>query len=168
MGDNSIYLYWEIAGNTACEFIIVERSTDETTWHGLKTIVCSVSLSSAAQFFYVDAHLQSGKYYYRLKLVSNTGSSVFSNIALAEIAENNTDIFLPETGGANIQLFIGGITNTDEWDVTVLSTAASLTLKPAVLKSNILKVPEVHSGAYLLKLQNRVDGSTKTIRFFKK
>ena len=168
MGDNSIYLYWEVAGETACEFIIAERSTDEATWQGLKTIVCSVTISSASQFFYVDAHLQPGKYFYRLKLVSNTGSVWYSNTASAVITEDNTDIYVPESPDKNNRLFIGGITNTDEWEVTVLSTAASLTLKPAVLKSNILKVPEVHSGVYLLKLQNRVDGRTKTIRFVKK
>lgn len=168
MEDNSIYLYWETAGNSTSEFFIVERSTDLLTWQGLKTIGRSGNTLSPLQYFYVDAHLPAGRFYYRLKEVNTTGSSAYSNIVSAEISSGNTDIYVTEPVSTGDQLFIGGITNTKEWDVSVLSTSASLTLKPAILNSNILKIPEQHSGVYLLKLQNRVDGRIKTIRFLKK
>lgn len=168
MEDNSIYLYWETASDSTSDFFIVERSTDLLTWQGLKTIGSSGNSPTPLQYFYVDAHLPAGRFYYRLKEVSSTGSYAYSNIVSAEISSGNTDIYVTEPVSTGDQLFIGGITNTREWDVSVLSASASLALKPAILNSNILKIPEQHSGVYLLKLQNRVDGRIKTIRFLKK
>lgn len=168
MGNNSVYLYWETAGETANQFFIVERSADGTVWQGVKTIGGAGNSSTPLQYFYVDAHLQAGKYFYRLKQVNTTGSFSYSNIVSAVISADNTDIYITDVSGDGNQLFIGGITNTSDWDVSMLSSTASLVLKPAILNSHILNIPEVSSGVYLLKLQNRVDGSTKTIRFLKK
>jgi hypothetical protein len=168
MEDNSIYLYWETEPDVDNEFFIVERSADLAIWQGLKTIVRTGSSAAVLQYFYVDAYLASGSFYYRLKMVNRSGDLFYSNVVSAIIAPGSMEINTPEPDGKSNQLFIGGLTNTAEWEVSVLSSAASLTLKPAFLNENILKVPEEHSGVYLLKLRNRLDGSSKTIRFLKK
>jgi hypothetical protein len=168
MGNNSVYLYWETASETANQFFVVERSSDGIVWQGVKTIAGAGNSSSALQYFYVDAHLNTGKYYYRLKQVNTTGTFSYSNIVSALIESNNTDIYVSDVSGEGDQLFIGGITNINDWTVSVLSATASLVLKPAILNSHILNMPEVSSGVYLLKLQNKVDGRIKTIRFLKK
>ncbi len=168
MGDNSVYLYWETATETANHFFIVERSNDAAAWQGIKTIAGAGNSTSPLQYFYIDKQLMPGKYYYRLKQVNTTGSHSYSNIVSAEIATNNTDIYVSDVTGTGNQLYIGGISNVNEWEVSVLSSTASLVLKPAILNATILNIPEVSTGIYLLKLQNKVNGKIKTIRFLKK
>ena len=168
MQDNSVYLYWETASESANQLFIVERSPDAQVWQSIKTIAGAGNSNIPLQYFYVDARLGKGKYYYRLKQVNTAGSFSYSNIVSAEISESNTDIFVSDVSGDGDMLYIGGIANTPEWTVSVLSSTASLVLKPAILNSHILNMPEVSSGVYLLKLQNTKDGRTKTIRFLKK
>lgn len=168
MQDNSVYLYWETASESANQLFIVERSTDAQLWQSIKTIAGAGNSAIPLQYFYVDTRLVKGRYYYRLKQVNHAGTFSYSNIVSAEISENNTDIFVSDVSGDGDFLYIGGIANTSEWTVSVLSSTASLVLKPAMLNSHILNMPEVSSGVYLLKLQNIKDGRTKTIRFLKK
>lgn len=168
MEDNSIYLYWETASETACQFFIVERSTDGVMWEGIKTISWAENSQTAQQYFYLDKQLTIGKYFYRLKQVDTVGLHSFSNIVSADVVAAGTDIYVSDTTGNTCQLFIGGITNLSEWEVSVLSSTASLIMRPAMLNSSIFNMPEVNVGIYLLKLQNKVTGTVKTIRFLKK
>ena len=168
MEDNSIYLYWETASETASQFFIVQRSTDAVNWQGIKTISGTVNSQTAQQYFYLDKQLTIGKYYYRLKQVDADGLHFFSNIVSAEVIANGADIYVFDATGDGSQLFIGGITNVCDWEVSGLSSTASLAMRPAMLNSTILNMPEVSSGIYLLKLQNKLNGTVKTIRFLKK
>lgn len=167
MEDNSIYLFWETASETNNHFFVVERSTDAISWQGIKTIAGAGNSQTAQQYFYFDKNLNPGKYYYRLKQVDVAGSHTFSNTVSAEVAAGNADIYISDVSGSGSQLFIGGITNVNDWQVSVLSATASLVMKPAMLNGTILNIPEVSTGIYLLKLQNKVDGRVKTIRFVK-
>ncbi len=168
MQDNSVYLYWETASESSNQLFILERSPDALVWQGIKTIAGAGTSAVPLQYFYVDSRLGKGKYYYRLKQVNGSGTFTYSNIVSAEISENNTDIFVSDISGNGDVLYIGGIVNASDWTVSVLSSTASLVLKPAILNSHILNMPEVSSGVYLLKLQNKIDGRIKTIRFLKK
>lgn len=167
MDDNSIYLFWENTSETNIQFFVIERSTDALSWQGIKTITSARNLKISEQYFYLDKHLKPGKYYYRLKHVNDDGVTFFSNTVSAEVAQDNTDIFVSDVSGDSSQLFIGGITNINDWQVSALSSSASLVMKPALLNTTILNIPEVNTGIYLLKLQNKADGSIKTIRFIK-
>jgi hypothetical protein len=167
MEDNSIYLFWENASEINIQLFIVERSTDALSWEGIKTISCGGGLQITEQYFYLDKYIRPGKYYYRLKKIDVDGLSFFSNTVSADVPAGNADIYVSDVSGGNNQLYIGGIKNINEWQASVLSTAASLVMKPAMLNTTILNIPEVNTGVYLLKLQNMLNGSIKTIRFTK-
>lgn len=162
MEDNSIYLYWETAADRNIQFFVVERSNNNIDWSGIKTIASTGNSQNAQQYFFLDKFLQPGKYYYRIKQVDAASTVSFSNTVNAEV---NTDIYVSGVLAGGNSLFIGGIANINDWQVSVLSSAASLVMKPAMLNTNVVNIPEVSTGVYLLKLQNKVDGKIKMIRF---
>lgn len=168
MRDNSIYLYWETDSKSDSQFFIVQRSTDAVMWEGIKTILGTYSYNTARQYFFIDSNITHGKYYYRLKQVNNDGMHLFSNAVSAEVLIDGADIYVTDSNGNEIQLHIGGLTNIHEWEVSALNATASIVMRPALLKAHVLNIPEVNSGIYLLKLQNKVNGKVKTIRFLKK
>lgn len=71
-------------------FEIERRKTNETTaeekWEKIGSVDASGNSNSAKEYAYLDKKLNSGKYQYRLKMIDNDGTFIYSETVNAEIS----------------------------------------------------------------------------------
>lgn len=69
----SVQLNWETAAEVNNYGFEVERSTDKSSWSKIAFIAGHGNSNSMKQYSFTDIKVSSGKYYYRLKQIDNTG-----------------------------------------------------------------------------------------------
>jgi hypothetical protein len=69
----SVQLNWETAAEVNNYGFEVERSTDKSSWRKIAFIAGHGNSNSMKQYSFTDIKVSSGKYYYRLKQIDNTG-----------------------------------------------------------------------------------------------
>jgi hypothetical protein len=83
----TVVLNWSTKTEKNSDRFEVERSlVTTTTWSTVGVVKASVLSNSTKNYSYTDNKLQSGKYQYRLKMVDNNGSFVYSTVEAAEVA----------------------------------------------------------------------------------
>ena len=83
----TVVLSWSTKTEKNSDRFEIERSLATTTaWLTVGTVKAAVLSNSPKNYSYTDTKLQSGKYQYRLKMIDNDGSSVYSSLEAAEVA----------------------------------------------------------------------------------
>lgn len=164
---NSVRLTWLTENETANKSFTVERSIDGFNWNSVAIINGAVNSSATKQYNYTDAGLAKGIYYYRLKQTNISGSFTYSNTIGAKITSiNSTDISLVENAGG--QLYISGLSDIKNWSLSLINTTGAVILHTAALHSNTVQLPLVSQAIYFVKLQHRITGEIKVVKFLKK
>jgi hypothetical protein len=104
-GRNMI-LNWQTATEINSSKFVVERSSNKSTWSAIGEVAASGNSNSVKKYQFTDkARLNSGVYYYRLKMVDNDAKADYSPVVEAEIivpsefglAQNYPNPFNPTT-----------------------------------------------------------------------
>lgn len=87
-------LKWNTLNEINCKEYVVERSTDNTNFETEGYVNAKGYTTQQNEYTFSDYNLQDGKYYYRLKIKSTSGTQFYSETRTIEIGENvrNSDI----------------------------------------------------------------------------
>ncbi len=166
VNNNSVFLKWVTATETGNKAFVIERSTDSRNWQAIKTLNGTGNSATNTEYSYTDENLTAGMYYYRLKQTDVSGAVTYSNIIGANVVKGAaTDIYI--SNASSNQLYISGLSNYNEWEMAIVNTTGAGVLRSAALSSNIVQLPVLSAGVYILKLRNKLSGSEKTIKFIK-
>ena len=85
-----VLLNWETKTEKNSNIFLIERSciygAVSLSWINIGSVKASYLSNSPKQYSYADKNLQVGKYQYRLKMIDNDGSFIYSNIIETDIA----------------------------------------------------------------------------------
>jgi hypothetical protein len=82
----NINLNWETKTEKNSDKFTVERSNNGATWVTVGSVKASDLSNSAKQYTFTDKNLQTGKYQYRLMMVDNDGSFMYSKVIETEVS----------------------------------------------------------------------------------
>ena len=82
---NSVMLNWTTATESNNSGFDVERSTDNNSFNKVSFVPGFGTTTQSRSYSYIDANLNTGKYYYRLKQVDYNGSSKYSNTVEVDV-----------------------------------------------------------------------------------
>jgi len=167
-GTNAVYLKWVSATETNNRSYTVQRSTDARNWSSITTINGAGNSSSSKEYTYTDANLSNGMYYYRLEMTDLNGNKTYSQVIGATITGSATrDITIGPNPNPGNQLYVSELGNSRDWSMTVINSASAIVYNTPSLSSNIVQLPTLPSGLYLVKLINKGTGKEKVLKFVK-
>jgi hypothetical protein len=88
--DEGVYLEWQTLSELNNDYFEVERSTNFNDFKTLGIIQGKGTTSTANDYFYQDAPIFAGTYYYRLRQIDFDGSYSYSNIIAVEFEKDQT------------------------------------------------------------------------------
>jgi hypothetical protein len=164
--DKSVKLEWSVAEISTNNAFEIERSNDARDWTSIHKQQASVNSSV---YYMVDE--KAGKInFYRLKLIQQDGSFVYSVVRKVEIS-GSTDIrLLPNPASSYLQLSIHSDENT-QGDLTIVDISGriihqeKLGLKQGLNHVNIPVIQQLPSGVYQADIV--VNGKKITEKFVK-
>ncbi len=83
--DQSVQLQWSTAYESNNKGFDVERSTNGSNWTAIGFVNGVGNSTSTSHYNYLDAHLASGRYFYRLKQIDLDGRTEYSTVVSAVI-----------------------------------------------------------------------------------
>ncbi|HMS68310.1 MAG TPA: T9SS type A sorting domain-containing protein [Saprospiraceae bacterium] len=155
---NTSLLEWTTASEENSSHIEIERSMDAKSWSYVATEKARGSLNYSTDYSFVDAEavLQRDRFttvYYRLKLVDNDESFVYSEVRSVTF-DNNGIVSLeaypnPSTEVINLRMAVGE-TNTNTAQMMMLDMTGKLVKKQTVSANGIsvLEVDQLETGVY--------------------
>jgi alpha-mannosidase len=162
-------LNWSIDTGTNLSFFNIERSEDGNSYSALGTVQVK---SGGTSYTYNDDSLNELKtYYYRLKIFSNSGSFVYSNIVLILVDNNTKNILVyPNPVGSLLKLNLLA-DKQSRYNILVTDITGKIVIKvspPLFERGNnyyTINTSTLSTGTYTLIVSN---DETKYVRQFVK
>jgi len=157
--DNTTSLYWKTSNEINTQYFVVERSSDGTAFTSIANVFANGRVSN--QYNSTVADPITGIVFYRLKIVDNNGSFVYSPVVKIDRRKNTAGFSLLSNP---VKDFI--IINTT--DRSLHNTLASIiNMQGAVVKTFIVKegsqvvdINNLPNGVYLMRT---VNGSSRIV-----
>ena len=153
---NNAMINWKITEAETGVIYELMRSNDGRNFTAINK---QTGLASGIQFNYIDASLQNGNYYYRLKITGRSGEINYSNIALIKIGSKEVKVFVypnpvQRTPEVTIQ---ASITNATLQGYTLTDAQGRMIVQKNNINTNAstgIQLPaQTTTGTYLLRLQ---------------
>jgi hypothetical protein len=146
---NAVKLNWQFETQTNFSHFVVEKSVDGIVFNSIKNIF----LTNSQFYNYTDSDLkQNSVYYYRLKMVDNDGTFLYSNIIKIQTGVVNTFSILGNPVKDNLNLTglkVGA-------NLAVYDNAGKMLLQKNIQDQSLLMdISFLPSGVYYLKYLNR-------------
>ncbi len=91
--DNQYVLNWETATESEVLDFVVERSTDGVNFSNLGQVTAAGNSDVPQSYQFTDETVQTGRYYYRLRIVEADGTATYSPVEVAECLGAKFDAF---------------------------------------------------------------------------
>lgn len=156
---------WTVEGEEADAHIILEHSTDGTTFRPIHDI----SATTTGNNVFLHASPDPGKHYYRLVRLSASGMKQYSEVRLLNKTAKTSMTVYPNPVGNTLNLYSQGIQEGSNLLTEIFSLSGNRLLSQIVhqtLGPVSLTVAQLPSGVYVLKVSAR--GDTKILKFVKK
>jgi hypothetical protein len=174
--NRNVLLSWSTISEINSEKFEIERSIDNDIWLYVGEVKASGNSNSFKHYSFTDENLNSGTYFYRLKMIDNDGSFKFSNEIKAEIiipkvfslSQNYPNPFNPATT-ITFTLSEDGWTTLKVFDILgrEIQTLVNEELKAGTVHSVIFNGSELPSGIYLYRLETNNQVSVKKLILMK-
>lgn len=164
---NAVNLKWVTASEENNASFTIERSANGTEWNGIQTIKGAGTSSTTLTYTTTDAAPLIGVSYYRLRQTDIDGKSTYSEVRTVESAANATAKIslypVPNTGNT---INLAGISNVNEYSLTVMNTAGTQLYRTNLSKTSV-ELPSLNAGLYIVVVKNKVSGESTSFRYVK-
>ncbi len=146
-------LNWAMGSQDGVTEYLVEKSADAINFN----LIGTVPVSSILQYKFTDADLKWNSWY-RLVMVNNNGTKVYSNIISVKIVKMQKQFAVaPNPFTNNIKITATGISNNEKLELKLVNTAGIVLLHTSGNLSSVnnavnKKLYSLPSGIYLLQL----------------
>ena len=145
--NNSIFLNWSVAAEVDHELYKLEYSNDGVNFFGKAEFVPKGNSNTGANYTYTDNKIVNGKNYYRLRMISNNGTSTYSHTISITVRGLKSLVVFPNP--AKDRLFI----DAKETTTAVITNNNGIRMLMLQLKTgrNEVDIRQLAAGTYFLK-----------------
>lgn len=157
--NNTIMLNLELGSIYNLKSITLEKTTPSGKYYTLNTI----PLSTAINYLYTDNNPRHGKQYYRAKLTTTNGDTIYSNIADAIYLQPNQFVVYPNPVAGQINILSGDINN---YEFKLYSTDGKLNMVKSINELQNSIPVKLIAGVYVytIELNGKVVYNGKLIK----
>ena len=164
MDNREVKLVWQNSNDHNANYFLIERSVDGNNFEALGRINRMAGSGANGNYEYYDRMPQNGVNYYRIKLVENTGSFVFSAIRTIRLNENLITALYPNPSAKDV--FVR-MKSTDGVTIKVFTLSGAFVPASAnIISQNEIKImpaAPLPSGIYLVNIITKTE--TRILRW---
>lgn len=161
----TVKLNWSTASETNNDYFTIERSADGTQWSEVKRTKGAGNSSNTIAYQAYDESPVAGTAYYRLKQTDFDGQTSYSSTQTVKYSPaKEVSVFpVPNTGNT---ITITGITEYKNHDLTVINAGGNVVYTTTLARASV-NLPELKPGMYILKIKNKMSGTSENLRYVK-
>lgn len=155
LSTNGVYLQWASSHEENNSHYIIERSSDNSTFHAIGTVNGKGNSSSISTYSFTDTNPIIGASYYRIRQVDFNGKYSFSSIVVIS-NETAALVVYPNPSSNSDQVSIRVPYVEESWNLIVYGVNGQEIWKD-VIKASTYLLPtntEITSGVYFIKVFN--------------
>lgn len=151
--EDNVRLSWKTASEINNKGFYIERAFNNLDFSQVDFVTGNGNSRAERSYTYLDANLNAGTYYYRLKQVDFDGAFEYSNLASASVKRNEGISIVPNPSSDNFSIRFDNEIEINKVQMTDLS--GHKVKAPVVKLENglILKAKKLPGGIYILNLQ---------------
>lgn len=154
-------LKWTTSNESNLEAYIIEQRTDDNDWEPIGKIAPQSHIASAPAYDYqwVNANINSGKYFYRIKMVDIDGHYSYSTVRMVQ-TEVKHNISLSPNPAHNV-IHINGVAIDTRY--TIYNAIGNVVKMDMIDATNKINIEALNEGMYTIKFE----GNQQPYRFIK-
>lgn len=166
LAQNKVKLNWATGTETDNDYFTIERSANGTDWNEVKTVDGAGNSNSVLNYEAYDESPLTGTSYYRLKQTDFDGQKSYSDIQMVKYSPLTKGVSLYPVPNNGNTVNISGITDYKNHNITVLNAAGNILYATTLSKSSV-DLPSLQPGLYIIRLADKISGSTQSLRYVK-